>query len=139
LMKEIIKPNTSEVVAVFQIHRMIGSAKKSRLVLVSRLKKGNNILAEQISYFKVPKELELSSPKIKTSLLQIPTGYRVELTANSLARNVYLACGDENARCSDNYFDLLPRAKKTITVSTAMNKEDFKRTLKTVSLVDSFR
>ncbi len=133
-----VKPDTSYVAASIEKQSLIGEENESGLVLVSRLKKGEEILAEKNTYFESPKDLELKKPEFITMIRDTPSGYAVELMTNTLAKNVYLACKDDKGFYSDNYFDLLPGVKKIITVSTGLSRIDFEQSLKIISLVDSY-
>jgi beta-mannosidase len=133
-----VKANSSECATTLEKQQIVGEEDQSRLILITVLKNGEKILAQNISYFKSPKELQLEKPKYSVNITKSETGYNVELTANTLAKNVYLTCGDVKEFVSDNYFDLLPDMKKIIMISTDLGKKEFERRLKIVSLVDSY-
>ena len=135
----VLKPNSSQRIVTLQKETLAGSVDLSRLAIITRLKQDTTLIAENIAYWTAPGELELENPEIKTVIRDHPSGFSVELTTNTLAKNVYVTCTDEGARCSDNFFDLIPGTQKTIVVSTVQNREQFEQTLKMMSLVNSFR
>lgn len=83
------------------------------LILVD--KKGNKI-AESNHFFTKPKDLKLTKPTIKIRKIS-PT--EIEVYTDVLAKDVYLI-GD--AHFSDNFFDLLPKTSKRITLSKPLEK-----------------
>jgi beta-mannosidase len=134
-----VKANHSEIVTTLSKSQLVYDTDESRLVFVCRLKKGNEILVENLTYFKSSKDLDLKSPKISTNITKSTSGFTIELTTNILAKNIYLTCNDDEGFFNDNYFDLIPGAQKTITVTTHLRQDEFKRSLKIISLVDSHR
>jgi beta-mannosidase len=133
-----VKPNCSKPYVEMEKHQLIGTSDESRLVLYSRLVNGEEILAENLAYFKPAKELKLVKPMLTAGVTRNRDGVTVTIEANTFAKNVLLTCGDEDAFFSDNYFDMLPGTKKSITVTTKLSQGEFERTLKIISLVDSY-
>ncbi len=109
----------------------------ARLVLISRLKDEKGIVAENLNYFRLPKDLKLSPPEIATKITRSKGGYSIELSCRSLAQSVMLSCGDDEGFFSDNYFDLLPGETKRIEYKTSLDEESVRRQLKLTSLIDS--
>ena len=132
-----IKANSSELIATLQKQQLTGAWKESQVIVVARLMRDTEMLSENITYLKPPKDLELHKPQISMNIQKISSGFLCEVTSNTLAKNIFLSCSDDNAFYSNNYFDLLPKAKESITVKTQLNQKDFERTLKIVSLFDS--
>jgi beta-mannosidase len=66
------------------------------------------------------------------------SGFVCELTSGTLAKNIFLSCCDDKTFFSNNYFDLLPKEKISITVATQLSQKDFERTVKIISLFDSY-
>jgi beta-mannosidase len=133
-----VKPNRSQPYVGLAKHQLIGSSDESRLVLCSRLVKGEEILAGNLTYFKHPKDLQLKKPTFTTRVSADQKGITMIIEANTLAKSVLLRCGDEDAFFSENYFDLLPGTKKSVTVTSRMNEKELERSLKIISLVDSY-
>ena len=133
-----IEPNCSKPYVELSKHQLIEVSNESRLVLCSRLIKGEEVLAENMTYFKLPKDLQLKKPTFTTRVSAIGKELSIIIEANTLARNVFLTCGDEEALFSENYFDLLPGTKKSIAVKTTMSQKELRQSMKIVSLVDSY-
>jgi beta-mannosidase len=134
-----LKSGTSRLLMSMSRITLMGDHDKSRLVILARIKNGTGLLAETIAYFTVPKELDLAPPEIVRTIHEAPSGYSVELTTNTLAKNVYLTCSDQEAGYTDNFFDLIPGYTKTIAISTTLARKDFERSLKIISLINSYQ
>ena len=86
----------------------------SSLVLVLELMKKDSLIANEIVYMAEPKDLPLAKAKIKTSMEATDNGYKLTLTSNVLAKDVFVDTPYGDILFSDNYFDLLPNRPKTI-------------------------
>ncbi|RJP63626.1 MAG: glycoside hydrolase family 2 protein [Ignavibacteriales bacterium] len=126
--KEVLTINKSELTKDFD---------ESRLVLVAQLRTQDKIAAENLLYFKQPKDLSLEKPDIKLNITGTDNGYSIELVTDKLAKNVYLSIDDEGF-FSDNYFDLLPGTVKYIELKTNKKIEGIESKIKVVSLMDSY-
>lgn len=92
-------------------------------------------------HFFVPaKDLALVKPEITTLIRPARKGFRVMLTTNALARDVYLSLNQGDGFFSDNYFDLVPGRKIEVEFSSSQpfKLDELKRNLKVRSLVDAF-
>ena len=134
----LVKANQSETALTLPVSHLISDQDKSRLVVDCRLKKGDSLLTEHISYFTSPKDLNLKLPKFSKNITKTNSGFSIELATNTLAKNVYLTCSDTNGFFQDNYFDILPGIPRIIPVTTQLQQDEFERSLKIVSLVDSY-
>ena len=134
-----VKPNCSKSYVELEKNQLIGLSDESRLVLRSQIVKGEEILAEDLTYFKPPKDLQLEKPTLTTSVSGTAKGMTLIIEANKLAKNVLLTCGDGDAFFSDNYFDVIPGVKKSVAVRTRLSEKELERSLKIISLVDSYR
>jgi beta-mannosidase len=92
-----------------------------------------------VTYFRLPKDLPLSNPGLRTSLVPSKRGYWIQVSARSLARSVMLACGDDPGFFSDNHFDVLPGGRKVLEYRTSLPITKVKRQLRVRSLVDSYQ
>ena len=132
-----VAANTSELHLTLTKEQLARGQDEAQLVIVSRLKDKRGIIAEDLKYFHLPKDLKLSLPEIATKIARSKDGYSIELSCRSLARSVMLSCGDDEGFFSDNHFDLLPGETRRVEYRTSLEEEDVKRQLKTISLVDS--
>lgn len=71
--------------------------------------------------------------RISTQVTPVKGGMEVMLQSDAFARAVCLSLGGIDNFFSDNYFDLLPGEKKTVTVTTTLSLEDFKKQLTVIS------
>jgi len=133
-----VAANTSELHLTLTKEQLARGKDDARLVLISRLKDEKGIMAEELKYFRLPKDLKLSPPEIATKITKSKDGCVFELSCRALARSVVLSCGDDECFFSDNYFDLPPGEIKRIEYKTSLDEEGVKRQLKTISLIDSY-
>ncbi|MCB2221264.1 MAG: glycoside hydrolase family 2 protein [Bacteroidetes bacterium] len=102
-------------------------------VLSAKLISGDSLLAQNLFYFVSPKDLILSKPRITKEITHDKNGFRIMLSTDKLAKNVYLFT-DAEGHFSDNFFDLLPGEVKTISFLT--NSGDDEIGVKIFSLND---
>ena len=132
-----VAANTSALHLTLTKEQLTCGQDGAQLVMISRLKDGNGILAESVGYFRLPKDLKLSPPEIAVKTTGSKNGCLIKLSCRCLARSVMLACGDDDGLFSDNYFDLLPGETKRVEYQTSLDEADVKRQLKAISLIDS--
>jgi len=99
---------------------------------------GKDTLAENISYFVAPKDLELSKPFVIYTLKIEDDHYLLKLRSDVLAKNVFIHAGTNTVYPDDNFFDLLPGREKTIRLYSDQGLEKLKKELVITSLWDSF-
>jgi beta-mannosidase len=112
-------------------------ADPARTVLVADLMVGGARVSSNILYFAAPKDLQLTPQVIDRTLVQDGKGYRLRLSAKSLAPGVYISLGDLDAKLSDNYFDLLPGQPHIVEISSTATVDQLKNALRIVSLADA--
>jgi beta-mannosidase len=86
------------------------------------------------------KHLDLGDPKLRTSVRETDGGFEVEITAQALARFVWLELDGAEVLFSDNYFDL-PAGRTvalTFTPPQGWTVDRVRQALRVRSLVDSF-
>ena len=91
-------------------------------------------------FFQPFKNLLLPRPKISAEAVRTPTGFRITLSSDKLARAVYLSVPNSAGFFVDNYFDLIPGRKVEVEFRTlgTVNLVDFQQRLTIRSLVDAF-
>ncbi|MCD1118007.1 beta-mannosidase [Chryseobacterium turcicum] len=100
-----------------EINDLIGDVNKNEIFLNVIIRdKNDNIIAETNHFFVKPKDLKLTKPNIKIKKI---SSTEIEISTDVLAKDVYLM-GDTHF--SDNFFDLLPKSSKRITLSKPLNK-----------------
>lgn len=106
-----LKANTSEkIVCINQSELAPFDLSKAVLKITS-----NDSKIEKLFFFSRPKDIKLRKPNITIKKIS-PT--EIEVSTDVLAKDVYLI-GDTHF--SDNFFDLLPKTSKKITLSKSLN------------------
>lgn len=129
--------NTSTAFFKMTTSELVNKMDTTQIVFSVKLLKGNQLLASNLFYFASPKDLKLPKPVITKLVTVSDQGYSITLTSDKLAMDVYLDT-DEKGRLSDNYFDLLPGEKITVSFKTKEKIENFGDKLKIFSLTDSY-
>ncbi|WES97914.1 glycoside hydrolase family 2 protein [Chryseobacterium arthrosphaerae] len=107
-----IKANSSE--KHFEISKTeLAKFDLSKAVLKMYVKNGS-LHQEKLFFFKKPKDLKLTKPDITVKKIS-PT--EIEVSADVFAKDVYLI---GYTHFSDNFFDLLPKTSKRITLSKSL-------------------
>jgi beta-mannosidase len=100
-----------------EIENLIQDSNKNEVFLKLTLKdKNEKNIAESIHFFTKPKDLKLSKPNLKIKKI---SSTEIEISTDVLAKDVYLM---GNTHFSDNFFDLLPKTSKRITLSKPLEK-----------------
>jgi beta-mannosidase len=106
----------------------------------SKISQKAEILSENLYYLLPPRLLNLSSAKINISITEKDKGFEVKISSDKLVKNVYLRGKTLRNSYSDNFFDLLPLASKTVyvTPSSSVSLDEFKKDLKISTLADTY-
>lgn len=104
------------------------------LFLTATLAKSVTTLDREVLFFTSPKNLRLPDPEIKTRVSDKGDHLVIEISANKFCKSLMLSSEDDEARFSDNFFDLLPGEIKLVTCTTTQRWEDFERGLKLIHL-----
>lgn len=107
-----IKANSSE--KHFEISKTEFSKFDLSKAVLKTYVKNESLKQENLFFFKKPKDLKLTKPDITIKKIS-PT--EIEVSTDVFAKDVYLI-GD--AHFSDNFFDLLPKTSKRITLSKSL-------------------
>ncbi|MBN2522354.1 MAG: glycoside hydrolase family 2 protein [Bacteroidales bacterium] len=91
------------------------------IFLEARLLKNDKVIAQELYFFEVPKNLNLPESNIDCTVHKKGETIHVELKSNQLVRNLFLYYENEDIHFSDNYFNLLPGEK--VIVSCFVNKD----------------
>jgi len=100
--------------------QIMGDRKKEKMVLKASLDTRDGSLNHGTAYyyFVAPKDLALQ----KAEVAMVRSAGKIELSTNTLAKDVYLDMG-AGITFSDNFFDLLPGEKKVIVIKGKADKE----------------
>jgi beta-mannosidase len=112
------------------------------LLLWLRYGSGGQTVAENLVTFARPKHLELAEPGIATAVEDLGQGrLGVTLSARKPALWVWLAAEGLDGHWSDSFFHLRPGQPKRVTVHVpdALSAGHLRETLRTYSLIDTYR
>jgi len=129
-----LDPNRSVEVFTVTRQEVKKLADPSTLLLQVSLMEDENLLATDNYYFAVPKDLKLPKAKVNATLRNENRKIVMDLTSDKLAKNVYLSIDGCKGHFSDNFFDLLPGEKTTITLVSCDGKEIEASDLKIIML-----
>lgn len=102
-------PNSSQVYLSIPEKELVEKGAANQSVLVVEVKAGNELIADNMFYFKDVKELLLEKPIITKSIKQLSAHeFEITLSTDKLAKNVALFTRKTEGKFSDNYFDILP-------------------------------
>ncbi|RLC86719.1 MAG: glycoside hydrolase family 2 protein, partial [Chloroflexi bacterium] len=93
----------------------ISAENRREVVLVYELWQGDERLSMGLLPFVATKHLELTDPELRYTVRETDGGFEVEVTAQRLARFVWLELDGADVVFDDNYFDL--PAGRTVTVT----------------------
>jgi beta-mannosidase len=133
-----VPANASVRVFAEAAETLLGGADPSGVVLEVRLLDGAEVIAENLLYFALPRELELSAPNIGFQVKRGRDGPMVLLSSDRLAKHVYLSLEDGDAFFSDNFFDLLPGHDRWVRVESAVDPTDLRERLRIRTLTDTY-
>jgi beta-mannosidase len=134
---------TSRALWSISVEELLGGNDPAQVVLRSTLDDASSLF-----YFRTPKELSLETPAIELEWEETEGGAFLTLTSDVLAKDVYLTLvgpeGEEdsgNAQSprlsfSDNFFDLLPRHAKVISIQGGWELEDLQSALRIRTLAE---
>uniref|UniRef100_UPI00404AC76C beta-mannosidase n=1 Tax=Fulvivirga sp. TaxID=1931237 RepID=UPI00404AC76C len=111
----------------------------SNVLLTATLISEGKVLTHNIRYLSAYKDLDFPEPELTYSVSESQNDFVVHLSTKKLAKDVFLSSGSAS-NYSDNYFDLLPNTEKTVSISKGdLDLESFKKKLKVVTLVDTYK
>jgi len=117
-----------------------GTGTRRDVVLVYDLWQGDRRLSLGVLPFVPDKHLELLDPGLPADVRETPEGFEIELSAERLARFVWLHLEGADVVWSDNYFDLPAGRSVTVTLPAmeGWTATRVRKSLRVRSLVDSF-
>jgi beta-mannosidase len=118
----------------------VDDANRREVVLVYELWQGDERISLGVVPFVPNKHLKLSDPELHTAVREADGGFEIEVTAQRLARFVWLALDGTSVIFGDNYFDLPAgrTANVTLPALEGWTAERVQEALRMRSLVDSF-
>lgn len=111
--------NTSRIVKTFNVADLVSETEKAHAVIHAFLSDNKGyVISSKDYFFYWPNKLELPETEVKTSIQYRDGEYRITLSSKKLAKDVFVEIPFQGARFSDNFIDLLPGEKRTITVTS---------------------
>ncbi len=129
--------NNSKLLLSKTKKEMLAGIDTTNAVCLVSLKNGKDLVASNHCFFAANKNLNLSKAVIMRKVTPSGDSYAIELGCDVFARGVLLSTDGEGF-FSDNYFDLLPGEKKTVTFTPQDKVTSFESRLKIYSLVDTY-
>ncbi len=133
-----IAANSSQSYVQVSKSEMLKGKSANTVLLNVALFQNEKLLSQNRLYFAPVEKLELPAPKIEKSITPIAGGYRIRLTSDQLAKNVYLSCDEVDGFFSDNFFDLLPGESVEVQFSCDKKVGDFQSKLKIMTIRDTY-
>ena len=134
LWKESLPVDIPARSSAIYVEKGIGGYDIGKTMLVASLATEGNIYDSGLHYFTQPKNLKLTDPGITVEVSEKGDVFEITLASVSLARNVFLTAEGFMGQFSDNFFDILPGEKVSVTFPKSGNPEDFKDHLKLMHL-----
>ena len=121
------KANDSKIVKTLDIAELVSDSKKAHTMINAYLtdSKGN-LISKKDYFFNWPNKLDLPETEVKTSVKYADGEYKVTLSSKKLAKDVFIEIPIMGAQFSDNFIDLMPNEKVTITIKSPELKKDSK-------------
>ena len=125
---------TSTKVASYTDAQLLNGADPYAAFAIFELIDNGKTVSRNLVYFDEAKNLRLPLPQIHTQLAASSDGYTLTLTADKLARDVWVSFGDLDAEVSDNAFDILPGESVTLTVHSKVALDKLQQALEVQNL-----
>lgn len=132
-----LPPLSSKAVGKFVDADLLRGADPKHSVAVFELRVAGEPVSRGVVYFDAAKALALPEPGLQAKIEKAGTGYRVVVSAQKLARAVWLDFGDADVQLSDNAFDLMPGERVEIALRSDAGLESLRKALRVRSLVDA--
>ena len=134
-----LSDKTSTVVYRNKIADFTAQFNPARIFLKLALRREDKIIASAIYYFRKPLDLLLDKPSVSYALREDETHqFTIDVTSNTLARNVQLEIRESNIHFSENYFDLLPHEPRSVTFHSDLLPDEIRKRLHIMSLADAY-
>ena len=108
-----VSANSAACVLTLSTKERVGAFDPNRIVLAAQLEQEGKVVAQAEHYFVYSKFLTLTDPAIRIEEAPGSAGSRFTLTAESLAKQVWIEAEEEGI-FTDNFFDLIPGIPVTV-------------------------
>ena len=134
-----VEPLSNKVFFSINVNELLKGFDKNEVVFITSLERDGKIVSENKLYFNHEKFLKLQQPDIKTRIVQVESGFEIELSTNTLAKSVFLSLPNGDDNFSDNFFDLMPDKPVRITLKSNISLQELNVNVAIHSLFDSFQ
>lgn len=118
------------------VSEMLGSHSKGEVIFHTSFEIPGDRAYENVTFATKQKFMDYPAPEYTLDILPSGDGYDVTVGSDVFARAVFLSLEGIDNFFSDNYFNILPGARKTIHVTTPLSEKDFRSQLKVISMGD---
>ena len=132
-----LPPLSSKAVGEFVDADLLRGADPKRSVAVFELHVAGEPVSRGFVWFDAAKSLALPDPGLQARIRKAGDGYRVTVSAQKLARAVWLDFGDADVQLSDNAFDLAPGERVEIALRGDAGLDALRKALRVRSLADA--
>jgi beta-mannosidase len=135
-----VAPLASGAYQTLSVNTLLQGQDPSKVFLHCELLEGGLPVSSNTVFFKPFKELRLPAPNVSTQVARAAGGTVVTLSADTLARGVYLSAEGLEGSFADNFFDLLPGRKLSVAFRPRrpVSPEVLRRRLRVRTLSDAF-
>ncbi|HEY0661721.1 MAG TPA: glycoside hydrolase family 2 protein [Lysobacter sp.] len=134
-----LAPLAATSVAEYGDAELLGTALPERTAAVFELLRDGDVVSRRIVYFAAAKDLELPDPGLRAELHRDGDDYRLDLSTQRLAREVWIDFGDLDVEPSDNALSLLPGESVSLRVESDAALEAIERSMTLRSLDGAMR
>jgi beta-mannosidase len=131
-----VPANSSTEVFSASLDEILADLDRSSIVFTAEFDCIGEKPSRALRYFTLPKDIKLPVTNIAAEAIPSGDGILLYLSADALAKNVYLDLG--GAHFSDNFFDILPGETIEVTVDTDIPAGEIKDRLKIKTLRDTW-
>jgi beta-mannosidase len=133
-----VAPLKSKSYLTVPISTVLAGKDPKAVFLFGELVVDGKTIASNQHFFQPYKNLSLPQSQVNADLVPTRTGFKVTLSADKLARAVYLSA--PGGSFTDNYFDLIPgrRVEVEFRTGSAIRVKEFRSQLKIRTLADAF-
>jgi beta-mannosidase len=113
-----VKVNQNTSTEIFKVKEfdLLKNFNQNEIVLKVELLNKRKLLSNNLYYFEKIKELKFREPKITTKIVQKKGKKYLQVSTDTLVKNLYINYPNQSLFLEDNYFDLLPNEVKQIEI-----------------------
>ncbi|MBB3696764.1 hypothetical protein KMW28_23010 [Flammeovirga yaeyamensis] len=110
--------NITEEVFTEKTYKILGDYPKEKVVFVSQLKEGDQVIDKDLHYFVLQKELKLPEANVKVDFKQEGKHLIATFGSDQLIKNLFFEVNQDGVILSDNYFDILGGQTVKVMISS---------------------